>query len=273
MPPTTFAENVVLITGASSGIGRALALQLAAQGAWLALAARREAALAQAAAECAQIGGPVGGRVWHLPTDVSEETQCRRLVAQTINQYGRVDTLINNAGMTMWARFDELQNLKLLETILRINYLGSVYCTDAALPYLKCSRGRIVVVSSLAGKTGVPLRSGYAASKHALVGFFDSLRIELAESGVSVTLAYPDFVATETRLRAYGPDGYPLGASPVQEGQVMTAETCARLILRAAAGRKREVIMSLRGRVGQWLRLLAPGLIDRIARQAIEKGR
>lgn len=273
MPTTVFAENIVVVTGASSGIGRALALQLAEQGAWLALAARREDLLAQVADECEQIGAAQGGRVWHLPTDVADEIQCRRLIAQAVNTYGRINTLINNAGMTMWARFDELQDLQPLETLLRINYLGSVYCTAAALPYLKRTRGRIVVVSSLAGKTGVPLRSGYAASKHALVGFFDSLRIEVADEGVSITQAYPDFVATETRVRAFGPDGQPLGASPVQEDRVMTAETCARLILRATAHRRREVVMSLRGRLGQWVRLLAPGLIDRVARRAIEAGR
>src|SRR6185436_3084630 len=119
----------------------------------------------------------------------------------------------------------------------RINYLGSVYCTYYALPHLRSARGRIVAVSSLTGKTGVPTRSGYAASKHAMNGFFDTLRIELAGSGVSVTVACPDFVATEIRERAYGADGKPLGKSPVQETKVMTAETCARLILASAARR------------------------------------
>jgi short-subunit dehydrogenase len=130
-----------------------------------------------------------------------------------------------------------------------------------------------VAVSSLTGKAGVPTRSGYAASKHALVGVFDSLRIELAVSGVSVTIIYPDFVATETRQRAFGPDGKPLGASPVQEGRVMTAEECARRIVKAAARRRREEIMGLRGKIGQWIKLIAPGLVDRIALRAIQRGR
>jgi short-subunit dehydrogenase len=156
---------------------------------------------------------------------------------------------------------------------MRINYLGSVYCTYYALPELKRNRGRLVAVSSLAGKSGVPTRSGYAASKHAMVGFFDTLRIELAPYGISVTIAYPDFVASQIRTRAFGPDGRPLGQSPVQEGKVMTAETCAGLILEGLARRKREVVMGRRGQIGQWLKLIAPGLVDRIAARAIAQGK
>jgi short-subunit dehydrogenase len=156
---------------------------------------------------------------------------------------------------------------------MKVNYLGSVYCTFAALPYLKQSKGRIVAVSSLAGKAGIPTRSGYAASKHAMGGFFDSLRIEVAPYGISVTLICPDFVATQTRQRAFGPDGKPLGTSPVQESKVMTADECARLIVNAAGKRKREEVMGLRGKIGLWVKLIAPGLIDQIALRAIERGR
>jgi short-subunit dehydrogenase len=269
MPSNPFRENVVVITGASSGIGRAMALQLAEQGAWLALAARDIQRLEQVALECRGRGG----RALAVQTDVSDQAQCQRLIERTLSEYGRIDTLVNNAGLTMWARFDELHDLDPLEQIMQINYFGSVYCTRAALPSLKQTHGRIVVVSSLTGKAGVPTRSGYAASKHALVGFFDSLRIELAGSGVSVTIVYPDFVATETRQRAFGPDGKPLGVSPVQEGKVMTAEECARLIIRATERRKREEVMGLRGKVGLWIKLIAPGLVDRIALRAIQRGR
>ncbi len=127
----------------------------------------------------------------------------------------------------------------------------------------------------MAGKNGVPTRSGYAASKHAMVGFFDTLRIELAEDGISVTLVYPDFVATEIRERAFGPDGQPLGKgnSPVREAEVMTAEQCAGLIVDAMARRQRELVMSPRAKFGQWLKLIAPGIVDNIARRAIEEGR
>jgi len=245
-----------------------MALQLAAQGAWLALAARDEAELAALAAECEARGG----RAVAIPTDVADERQCAALIARTADAYGRIDTLINNAGISMWALFETVTDLSIFERILRVNYLGSVWCTWHALPHLRASRGRIVAVSSLTGKTGVPTRSGYAASKHAMNGFFDTLRIELAGSGVSVTVACPDFVATEIRERAYGADGKPLGTSPVHEGRVMTAETCARLILDGAAARKRELILSGRGKLGLWLKLVAPGLVDRIARKAIDQG-
>lgn len=265
----TFKENVVIITGASSGIGRALAYQFAEQGAWLSLGARDAERLQSITQECQQRGG----RAFFIQTDVSDPAQCARLVARTVNEYGRIDTLVNNAGITMWARFEELQDLSILERIMQVNYLGSAYCTHAALPYLKRTRGRIVVVSSVSGKAGVPTRSGYAASKHAQVGFFDSLRIEIAQYGISVTIAYPDFVATEIRQRAFGPDGKALGISPVQESKVMDADACARLIVQAAARRKREEVMGLRGKIGQYIKLIAPTLVDRIALQAIQRGK
>jgi short-subunit dehydrogenase len=138
---------------------------------------------------------------------------------------------------------------------------------------LKQTHGRLAAVSSLAGKNGVPTRSGYAASKHALVGFFDSLRIELLETGVSVTLIYPGFVTSEIRERAYGADGQPLGKSPVRESEVMSAEECARIMINAMAKRKREEMMTLRGKLGQWLKLFAPRMADNVARNAIEEGK
>lgn len=268
MEQDAYRRRVVILTGASHGIGHEMALQLAAQGARLALAARGAAALEELTAECRRRGGEAIA----VPTDVAEEAQCAALIAQTVETYKQIDMLINNAGISMWARFEEVTDLSIFERLMRVNYLGSVYCTRHALPYLKQTRGRLVAVSSLTGKTGVPTRSGYAASKHAMNGFFDTLRIELAGSGVSVTVACPDFVATGIREHAFGADGRPLGKSPVQESKVMTAEVCARQILEGAWARKREMIMSPRGRLGQWLKLLAPGLVDRIARKAIDRG-
>jgi short-subunit dehydrogenase len=264
-----FRDNVVVLTGASRGIGRELALQLADQGARLALSARDVPALEEVAEECRRRGGEAVA----IPADVGEEAQCAELIRKAVETYGRIDTLINNAGISMWALFEQVTDLSIFERLMTINYLGSVWCTWHALPHLKKTRGRIVVVSSLTGKTGVPTRSGYAASKHAMQGFFDTLRIELADTGVTVTIACPDFVATEIRERAFGPDGRPLKTSPVQEGKVMTAETCARLILQGAARRERELILSGRGKLGLWLKLLAPSLIDRIARKAIAEGK
>jgi short-subunit dehydrogenase len=264
----SFTDNAVVLTGASAGIGRSLALQLADQGARLALAARDRATLQAVAAECRALGAEAIA----VPTDVADEAQCARLVEAAVEAFGRLDTLVNNAGVSMWARFDELTSLAPIEQIMRVNYFGAVYCTYHALPHLKRSRGRIVGISSLTGKTGVPTRTGYAASKHAMAGFFDSLRIELEGSGVTVTMMYPGFVATGVRRHAFAPDGRPLGDSPVQEGKAMPPEECARQIVDAAGRRRREVVMTARGKVGQWLRLVAPGVTDGIARRAIERG-
>jgi len=269
MKNSMLRENVVIITGASAGIGRALALQLAEQGAWLALAARDADRLEEVAAECRQRGG----RAMAVKTDVAIEGECRQLIEKTVAEYGRVDTLINNAGISMWTPFDQLQDLSILDRVMRVNYLGAAYLTHYALPYLKQTRGRLVAVSSLAGKNGVPTRSGYAASKHAMVGFFDSLRIELMETGVSVTIIYPGFVTSEIRERAFGADGQPLGKSPVRESEVMPAEECARIMIDAIARRKREEVMTLRGKLGQWAKLIAPGLVDTVVRKAIEEGK
>jgi len=264
-----FRENVVVITGASEGIGRELALQLARQGAWLALAARDATKLEAVAAECRARGG----RAIAVPTDVADQARCRALIDRAVAEFGRIDTLVNNAGVSMWARFDEVTDLEPFQRMMQVNYFGSLYCTHAALPHLKRTRGRIVGVSSLTGKAGVPTRSGYAATKHAMAGFFDSLRIELADEGVTVTMVYPGFVSTAIRSHAFGPDGRFLGESPVREAEVMTPGECARQIVRAMASRRRELIMTLRGKVGAWLKLVAPGVVDRVARRAIEQGR
>lgn len=262
-------DNVVIITGASKGIGAELARQLAAKGAKLVLAARSAGELEAVAEECREAGAPVVT----VRADVAEERDCQAIVAGAVLAFGRVDTLVNNAGMSMWARFEEIRDVSVLERIMRVNYMGAVYCTSHALPYLRETRGRIVGISSLAGRTGVPTRTGYAASKHAMTGFFDSLRIELAGSGVTVTMVYPGFVSTGIRENATGPDGRPILVSPVREGEVMSVEDCARRIVRAMERREREVVMTARGRMGLWLKLVAPGLVDRIARRAIEQGR
>jgi short-subunit dehydrogenase len=265
---TFFSEKVVIITGASSGIGKQLALKLARYGAKLTLAARNVQKLEQVSTECHQ----QGAKALVVATDVTKQLQCENLIKHTVEEFGSIDILINNAGITMCARFDEVQDLNVMEQIMRVNYFGSLYCTYYALPYLKKTNGTIVGIASLTGKTGVPTRSFYAASKHAMAGFFDSLRIELADSGVNVTMVYPGIVATEVRKRAFGPKGTSLGRSHLNETEAMTAETCAQLILNATAQRKRELVMTFRGRMGLWLKLIAPGFIDRIASKAIGNG-
>lgn len=262
-------DNVVVITGASKGIGAELARQLARQGARLALAGRDVAALEEVAAQCRALGA----RVEVSPADVAIQEDCRRLVESAVDAFGRIDTLVNNAGATMWARFADIHDVSTLARIMQVNYMGAVYCTHHALPHLTASRGRIVGIASLTALTGVPTRSGYAASKHAMRGFFDSLRIELAGSGVTVTMIYPGFVATGIRDNFTGPGGATERVDPVDASKVMSVEECARQTVRAIERRSRQLVMTARGKVGPWVKLLAPGLVDHIARRAVEGNR
>lgn len=264
-----FKENVVILTGASTGIGEALAHQLAEQGAWLVLAARNAQKLETVAAECRARGG----RALVVATDVTDEEECRELVERAVAEYGRVDTLINNAGLSMWMKLEDVEDLSTIEYLMRVNFFGSMYCTYYALPHLKQTKGRIVAIASVAARTGIPTRTGYSASKHAMVGFFESLRIEVEDDGISVTIAYPDFVASGMHTRSLGADGQPLGHNPLQVDKIMTSEECARRILAGTAARQRQIVMSNRSRFGQWLKLIAPGKVDQIAKRAIERGR
>ncbi len=264
-----YAGKVVVVTGASQGIGKALCLELAAQQPKLVLAARDAAALEGVAADCRARGA----ETLVVPTDVADEASCRALVETTVERFGGVDVLVNNAGIGMLARFEDVTDLSLYDRLMRVNYLGNVYPTWYALPHLKRTRGQIVAVSSLVGLTGVPMRTAYAATKHAQVGFFDSLRIELRATGVSVTVIAPYFVQSEIRKRSPGPDGRTIEASPVREAEIMSAEECARRMVRAMERRQRILVMSFKGRLGRWAKLVAPALVDRMAAQAVRKGK
>jgi short-subunit dehydrogenase len=257
----------IILTGASEGIGRALALELAGRGARLALAARDRQRLESLAQECRARGAEARA----LPTDVTSQQDCEWLVNETVAAFGGIDVVVHNAGITMWSRFDALSDLSIFERLMEVNYLAPVRLTALALPHLRQSKGLLVAIASLAGLTGVPERSGYAASKHAMIGFFDSLRIELAGSGVDVSVIAPDFVVSEIHKRAIGPDGEPLGESPMVKSKIMTAGECARRIARAIERRERLVLMSARGKLGRWLKLLAPSVIDRMAAKAIRQ--
>ncbi len=264
-----FEGQVVLITGASEGIGAATAVAFAREGATLVLAARSLPRLEAVAAECRNSSPHC--TVHCAAVDVTDQPAVESLVQAALDRFGQLDVVIANAGMTMWSRVDALTDLSVLERLMRVNYLGAAWLAIAALPALRRSRGRLVAVSSLAGLTGIPERSGYAASKHAMFGFFDSLRIEEAEHGVSVTMIAPDFVVSQIHARAIGADGQPLGQSPMQRERIMTADTCASAIVEATWHRERLWLGSWRGRIGRWIRLVAPGLVDRVARQAIAR--
>ncbi len=233
----------------------------------LVLAARNLELLQAVAAQCASYGCAT----LVVKTDVSIEPQCRALIASAIEKFGRIDGLINNAGKSAQALFEEVENPAWYEELMRTNFWGSVWCTHAALPHLISARGKIVAVSSLAGLIGVPGRSAYSASKFAMGGFFECLRAELKSAGVSVTLAYPGVVATQIRYRGYNAAGESAGQSGLKEDAAMSVEECARLILNGMESGQREVVMSAKGKLGRWLKLLAPGLVEKMALAAVKK--
>lgn len=261
-------DKVIIITGASEGIGRALALALAPLGCKLVLSARNESRLLSLAHEVVS----QGHEPFVFAADVTSKSQCQQLIDTSVEHFGRIDILVNNAGMTMSSKFDDLMELDILERIMKVNYLGPAYLTHAALPELKKNLGQVVIVASVAGLTGVPTRSGYAASKHAVIGFFDSLRIELADDNVAVTTICPDFVVSEIHKRALDRHGHPLGESPMQESKILTAEECAKMMVPVISSRGRLLITSMRGRLGRLLKLIAPRLIDKIARRSVASG-
>ena len=260
MKADAFRGQAVIVTGASAGIGKALALQLARQGARMAIAARRAERLEQVAADCRALGA----EALVVPTDVADEAQCIALVEKTVAAFGRLDMLINNAGTGAEGLLEELPDLTLFKHVMDVNFYGTVYCTYYAVKHLKQTQGRIVNISSLSGRTPLPSYASYIASKHAVQGFSDSLRMELAKAGVSVTMICPYYVATgllqrmAEKSKPRGPAGR--GLDPEK---VMTADHCAQIVLKSAAWRKREVLMGPSWLI-VWLRQIAPGLSDKV---------
>ena len=259
MKADAFRDQVVIVTGASAGIGKALALQLAHQGARVAIAARRAERLEQIAADCRALGA----EVLVVPTDVANEAQCRALVEKTVAAFGRLDMLINNAGLAVIARLEDYSDLSLFQQTMEVNFYGAVYCTYYALPHLKQTRGRIVAISSLGGKAALAYNTAYCASKYGMQGFYDALRMELAQHGVGVTVICPWWVVTEFHEAQLDKNGVPRGARgrAIYSKKMMSAERCAEVTLNAAYQRRRELLMG----PGVWvalLKALAPGLVD-----------
>ena len=262
MKAKIFQNQVAVVTGASSGIGRAVALKLAEQGAKVVLAARRVDRLEEAASLC-QVAG---GEALPIRTDVTDESQCKALVEKTIGRFGRLDLLVNNAGLAVTALLEDFPDLSLFKHTMDVNFYGAVHCTYYARPYLIQSKGRIVAISSLGGKAALPYNTAYISSKFAMHVFFDSLRMELSRHGVSITTICPSWVITGFHEAQMDKNGVPKGASgrAVYSKSTMTAERCADITLRAAAKRRREVLMGP-GHLAVWLNALAPSFVDWIA--------
>jgi short-subunit dehydrogenase len=262
-----FAGKVIAITGASEGIGAELARQFAGKAVWLALAARNLEKLEKVADECRALGAEAIA----VRCDVSEEEDCRNFIEVTARKYSSLDILVNNAGVSGHARLEEVTDFSWYEAMMRVNYMGGLYCTRHALPHLRKSRGLIVAISSLAGKVGVPGRTAYSPTKAAQAMFFEALRLELQDSGVDVTIVYPGVVATGIRIHGYGPDGRPAGKSGLKEDRAMSVQECARQIIQAIHARKRELVMTLQARIGLWLKLAFPKAVDRMVLRALRK--
>lgn len=251
--------KVVVITGASSGIGEALARKFAAEGAQVVMAARRVDRMEQLSAELGH------GKVLCVPTDVTREEDCRQLVEKTVARFGRIDVLINNAGISMRALFEEV-DLEVLRRLMDVNFWGTVYCTKYALPWLLKSKGTLAGIISIAGHVGLPGRTGYAASKFAVRGFLDTLRIENLKKGLHVLVVAPGFTASEVRLSALNAAGQKQGESPRNEDKMMSAETCASHIFHAVLHRKRQLVLTfMEGKLTVFLGKWWPSLLDKLA--------
>ncbi len=250
-------NQIAIVTGASSGIGAALTRQLGESGASVVLVARREARLRELAA-------PLGDRALVLVGDVTDPATSRRAVQAAVRHFGGLDAVIANAGISMNGHFRDTDPA-VFERLMAVNYFGTVHLLRAALPVLEISQGSFTFVSSVAGKRGLPTRSGYAASKFALQGLFESVRCELADSGVHLGMACPGYTDTDIRAVALGPDGQPRNEGGFTSGRVMGPEQAATEILAAVAGRRREVVLTSGGRLLVTLNKLAPALADRLA--------
>ena len=247
-------DKVVVITGGSSGIGKALAQAALAQGARVGACGRNEAKLQQA----------IGGTYLDLlccQADVSKEEDCKNFIEKVLAKWGRIDVLINNAGISMRALFEEV-DMKVLKEVMDINFWGAVYCAKYALPAIKKQKGVIASVSSIAGYRGLPCRSGYSASKFAMQGFMESLRTELLHTGVHVMWVCPGFIASNIRNAALGADGQTQKETPLDESKLMSSEECAAIILQGIAKRKRTVVMTGQGKLTVLINKLFPSLAD-----------
>lgn len=232
------AGKVVLVTGASSGIGRAAALRLASYGACVAAAARNREALEEAAAEAAR----AGGEILALPTDVTDAEQCRRAVGQTVERFGGLDALVCSAGVSMRAYF-EGANLAAMEQVVRVNFFGTLYATYFAIPHVKQRRGSLVAVSSLTGKRGVPSYAVYGASKFAVQGLYEALRVELRRDGVHVGVVSPGFVDTPLRDRVIGYDGQIWPRPPEPPFRIWPVEKCVDRVVRLLVKRRPQALL------------------------------
>jgi short-subunit dehydrogenase len=253
-----FRDKVVIVTGASSGIGEATAREFARAGSRVVLAARSADRLDAIVREI----GESGGTAMYVLCDVSREEDCKNLIETTVKHFGTINILVNNAGLSMRSTFMDV-DLKVLHRLMDVNFWGTVYCTKYALPYLVANKGSLVGVSSVAGFHGLPGRTGYSASKFAMHGFLETVRIENLKLGLHVMIIAPGFTTTDIRIHALLSDGSEQGASPRKEDKLMNPEYVAEWILKGIMKRKRNKLLTWDGRLTALFQRIIPEVVDR----------
>src|SRR6201996_3103606 len=252
-------DKTVIITGASSGIGKSLATEFAKRGANLVLGARQFVTLCEIAQG---LETDFCIRAVAVQCDVAVEEDCQHLIKQAFATFGKIDVLVNNAGISMRALFNDA-DVSVLKTVMDVNFWGTVYCTKYALPEILKSKGSIVGVSSIAGYKGLPGRTGYSASKFAMNGFLDALRVENLKTGVHVMTACPGFTASNIRNTALNAGGKQQGESTMEEDKMMTADEVAKIIVQGVEDRARTLIMTAQGKLTVFLNKILPGFLDK----------
>lgn len=257
-------DKVVVITGASSGIGKALAEDALGRGAKVAVCARNLDTLKSI------YGDKDADSLIFYPADVSWEADCKAFIDFVMGKWGSIDVLINNAGISMRALFQDAQ-VSVIRELMDVNFFGMVYCTKYALPSILKQNGVIVGVSSIAGYRGLPARTGYSASKFAMQGFLESLRTELLHSGTHVMWVCPGFTSSNIRNTARNASGTAQKDTPLEESKLMSAEECARIILDGVEKRKRTIVMTMQGKLTVWINRLFASLADKLVYNHFKK--
>jgi len=260
-------NKIVIITGASSGIGKSLAIECAKRGANVVLAARQYVTLCEIAQDLEK---QYNIKALAVQCDVAIEEDCEHLIKQALATFGKIDVLINNAGISMRALFQDA-DLKVLKSLMDVNFWGTVYCTKYALPEILKTQGSVVGISSIAGYKGLPGRTGYSASKFAMNGFLDSLRVENLKTGVHVLTACPGFTASNIRNTALAKDGSQQGESSMDENKMMSSEEVARIIADGIEDRSRTLIMTRQGKLTVAISKFLPAFLDKIVYNVFTK--
>ena len=259
-------DKVVVITGGTSGIGKALAEKFGSEGSRILITGRKEPELQETVDALRSRGIDIVG----FRADVGVEEDNRMMAEEAIKRFGKIDVLINNAGISMRALFSEV-DLEVVKTVMNVNFYGVLYATKYCLPEIIRNKGSIVGISSIAGFRGLPGRTGYSASKFALNGFLEVLRTELLKTGVHVLTACPGFTASNIRKRSLTKTGVQQGESPRQEDKMMTAEECARHIYNATVKRKRTLILTTQGKLAVFLNKWLPSFADKMVYNVMAK--